>query len=82
MHLAGVVLQIRVRHERNCGVEDRRRREHPLAVGIQGQKGLQEEDDESNDERQQIEQHESNAILLPVLRAGIHATFDPVEPAG
>ncbi len=49
--LAGVVLQIGVRQKRADRVEDRGRGEHPLAVRVQRQIGLQSQDREPDDER-------------------------------
>ena len=78
--LAGVVLEIGVRQKRADRVEDRGRSEHLLAVGIQRQIGLQSQDREPDQERHDVEGHESERILLPVLRAGVQPRFDPSKP--
>ena len=78
--LAGVVLEIGVRQKRADRVEDRRRGEHLLAVWVQRQIGLQSQDREPDQERHDVEGHERQRILLPVLRAGVQPRFDPSKP--
>ena len=78
--VATVVLQVGVGQERAGGVEDRRWRQHPLRVRVQERRvpRLGRQHQEPNHEHADVEGQHREAVLLPVLRAGVERTVDPI----
>jgi hypothetical protein len=64
-----IVLEIRIGHERNGGVEDRGRRQHATPKCVQRRDRLNTEDDEAEDEKRNVKSDERENVLLPILRS-------------
>ena len=77
MLVAGIVLEVRVRHERDHAVKDGAGEEHPLAIRIQRHPRLERQDQKAEDEQHGVEDEQGAGILLPVLRAAVQAFFEP-----
>ena len=49
---------------------------------VERQIRLERQHDEAEDEHERVEQQQGDGVLLPGLRPGVEAVFDPAEPAG
>src|SRR5208337_1569588 len=75
-----VILDVRIRDERDNGVKDRARRQHPEATRIKRHPRLQRQDDVAIDEQDCVEDEQRyRVLLLPVLRPAIEMFLEPSE---
>ena len=79
MLFPGIVLEVRVRHERGHGLKDGAGEHHSLAVRIQRHPRLERQNQIAEDEQQGVEKKQRAGILLPVLGAAVQAFFEPAQ---
>jgi hypothetical protein len=79
MLIAGIVLQVGVRHERNDSVEDHRRAEDAAAQRVQRRDRLQAQHHVTVGEQHERERQHGDHVLFPVLLSAVDLGLEPRE---